>query len=74
MAVNQYFNWQYQNNEQSIIADIIDESIQNHGVDVKYLHRTKDSDPLFAEDPIIFFQYRNDHRDVCGRCSELQRR
>lgn len=55
MAVNQYFNWQYQNNEQSIIADIIDESIQNHGVDVKYLHRTKDSDPLFAEDPSSSF-------------------
>lgn len=55
MAVNQYFNWQYQANEQSVIADIIDESIQNHGIDVKYLHRTKDSDPLFAEDPSSSF-------------------
>lgn len=55
MTVNQYFNWQYQANEQSVMADIIDESIQNHGIDVKYLHRTKDSDPLFAEDPSSSF-------------------
>lgn len=57
MATNQYFNWQYQNNEQSIIADIIDETIQNHGIDVKYLHRNHKSDPLFGEDSASSFQH-----------------
>lgn len=57
MATNQYFGWQYQPNEQSIIADIIDESIQNHGIDVKYLHRSFESDPLFGEDPASSFEH-----------------
>ena len=51
MATNKYFNNYYAQNEQSLIENMIIESIQMKGVDVVYFERTQDNIKyLFNED------------------------
>jgi hypothetical protein len=52
MTTNRFFNHYYAANEQDLIDDLIVESIQMQGLDIKYIPRTQDNiDYLYNEDP-----------------------
>ena len=54
MGTSVYFNNQEARVEQSLLEDLIIESIRNHGIDVYYLPRRSQSvnDKLFGDDPV----------------------
>ena len=54
MGTSVYFNNQEARVEQSLLEDLIIESIKNHGIDVYYLPRRSQSvnDALFGDDPV----------------------
>ncbi len=55
MATSRYFNKQSKN-EQSLIEDLVVESIKIHGIDIKYLPRTLvNQDQIFEEDLLSIF-------------------
>ncbi|CAB4141166.1 neck protein [uncultured Caudovirales phage] len=56
MASNKYFNLYNQRQEQSLLQDLVEESIKIHAIDAVYIPRTNDKiDPLFREDPLAQF-------------------
>ena len=57
MGTSVYFNNQEARVEQSLLEDLIIESIRNHGIDVYYLPRRSQSvnDALFGDDPVKTF-------------------
>lgn len=56
MAVSSYFNHFSNSDEQSLLNDLVKESIQIHGIDVKYLPRTLvNIDTIFGEEGISQF-------------------
>lgn len=51
MPLNPYFNVHTQTNEQTLVEDLIYESIRMYGYDVQYIPRIlNDADPIFNED------------------------
>ena len=56
MTVNQYFNFNFQNEDQKLIEDLIIENIQISGIDLYYLPRQYNSpDKLYGEDNCATF-------------------
>lgn len=57
MATNKYFDHLYNENEQNEFLDIVQESIQQHGVDVLYIVRDiEDFDALLREEKLSVFR------------------
>ena len=57
MATNPYFNKFKNKQEQTLVQDIVDESIKIHGVDMVYALRSlQNEDELFGEDRLPKFE------------------
>ena len=57
MTVNRYFDHLYNENEQNEYMDIVQESIQQHGIDVLYIVRDmEDFDELLREEKLSVFR------------------
>lgn len=77
MATNKYFDHLYNENEQDTFTDIVQEAIQQHGVDVTYIVRDmEDFDELLREEKLSVFRttYKVDAYVVdAGQNSNMQK-
>lgn len=56
MATNRHFNLFHQKQEQSLMQDLVEESIKIHSIDAIYIPRTNERiDPIFRENPLSYF-------------------
>lgn len=56
MAINKYFNLYHQKNEQSLVQQLVEESVKIHGINAVYVPRTHEKiDSVFREDVLSHF-------------------
>lgn len=56
MASNKYFNLYHQKNEQSLVQQLVEESVKIHGINAVYIPRVQEKiDPIFREDVLSHF-------------------
>jgi hypothetical protein len=56
VATNKYFNLYHQKNEQTLVQQLVEESVKIHGIDAVYIPRKHEKlDPIFREDVLSHF-------------------